>query len=273
MIDKTLVWLYSAECDNGGISAWNDGGKWHNGYLEVTGYLLPTLIHYGAHDLALRCADWLISNQNNDGSWNGLDGVKRPFDTAAIIEGLTAMFETFNVPRHSYAVQKAVEWMQTQISPEGYLYNSPSQHTPEIYNLRASAIIGNKAELEYWQTRGLNQREARAHYVAYALEGALNLDPANKWAREQIEMAHSQQTGLIPFYICPDWGANHPSLDYCASAQMGILYQRIGLDAGKVYKLLKGVVTNNGGIPQADGDGREIAWGAKFWLDFKKVMQ
>jgi hypothetical protein len=273
-MDKSVMWLYAAECDGGGISAWKDEtGRWHDPYPEVTGYLLPTMLAHGANDLALRCAAWLVQVQNSDGSWNGLDGIRRPFDTAAIVEGLQATHALFNIPRHHHAITRALAWVCEQVAPEGYLINSPTYPQPEIYNLRASAIIGNKQELEYWKAHGLNGREQRTHYLAYALEGALNIDGADRWARDQIEIAYNMQPGLMPFYVDPDWRSTHPSFDYCASAQMGILYKRIGLDAGRVYRLLESVIEPNGGIPQADGDLRQIAWAVKFWLDFRKVME
>jgi hypothetical protein len=272
-MDKSVKWLYASECDGGGLSAWNDDGKWMNAYPEVTGYLLPTLINYNAGDLAMRCGEWLLTQQNDNGSWNGLDGVQRPFDTSAIIEGLAAMFEYTYEAKYKQAVNKSRAWMNTMITSEGYLQNSPASKLPEIYNLRASAIIGNKKELAFWQSHGLNKGEARAHYLAYALEGALNIDPDNKWAIAQIEMAYTQQTGFIPFYVRPDWGANHPSVDYCATAQMGILYHRVGLDPSRVYRLLESVVAPDGGIAQSNDDARQILWSVKFYLDLKAVMQ
>lgn len=273
-IDRSVQWLYAAECDDGGISAWKTAdGTWTQAYPEVTGYLLPTMLAYGAEDLAVRCAGWLANIQNENGSWNGLDGIQRPFDTAAIIEGLRVIHKKFNIPRLAYALENAESWMLTQISPDGYLINSSGLNQPELYNLRASAIIGNEKELEYWKAEGLNKREQRSHYLAYALEGSLNLNKNDAWARNQIEMAYNMQTGLMPFFVRPDWRANHPSIDYCASAQMGILYHRVGLDASKIYRLLKGVIEPNGGVCQSNDDPRQIAWGVKFWLDFQKVME
>jgi hypothetical protein len=277
--DISLQWLYAAEQEAGGISAWKtEDGTWHNAYQEVTGYLLPTLLSYSADDLALRCANWLMDIQNDNGSWNGLDGIQRPFDTSAIIEGLNAVANAYydspylDTKRCIIAIEKARHWISTQVSPMGYLYNSPTHLQPEIYNLRASAIIGNVAELYYWKSHGLNHREARSHYVAYALEGALNIDNTDAWAVEQIQMAYVTQTGFVPFYVTPDWRTNHPSPDYCATAQMGILYHRVGLDAGKVYRLLKSVIEPNGGLFQSSDDKRQISWAVKFFLDFKKVM-
>lgn len=267
------MWLYAAECEGGGISAWNDAGKWHSAYPEVTGYLLPTMVKWGADDLALRCANWLLSVQNADGSFNGIDGTPRPFDTAAIVEGLVFVYNEINQEKFIQAAAKAREWMRTQINADGCLVNSPNLPTAEIYNLRASAILHNPRELEYWQENGLNNKEQRSHYLAYALEGALNFDNDDEWAKSHIEMCCAMNPGLMPFYVRPDWSTNHAHYDYCASAQMGILYERIGLDVSRLYRLLEAIVEPNGGIPQSDGDRRQIAWAVKFWLDFKEMMQ
>jgi hypothetical protein len=273
-MDPTLRWLYSAECKDGGLSAWRtEDGKWHIPYPEVTGYLLPTLIKWGAGDLALRSAKWLLAIQNPDGSWNGLDGVPRPFDTSAIIEGLIGMYTWTGDFEYIEAATKARMWMKKQIHADGYLINSPSFPNPEIYNLRASAIIDNRRELHYWRGRPLNDSQQRAHYLAYALEGALNLNDVT-FVRPHLEACATWNHNLMPFYVDPDWFGTHPAYDLCATAQMGILYKRLRMDedAGRMYRALAGQIEPNGGVWQSPSDKREILWAAKFWLDFKEVM-
>lgn len=271
-MDKTLQWLYAAECDGGGISAWKSAdGKWHKPYPEITGYVIPTLLAWGAADLAERCADWLIGQQNKDGSFNGLDGVPRPFDTAAIIEGLRAAFAVLAKPEYHKAEIKALKWMETQIVDEGWLKNSEKQRQPETYNLRASAIIGNVKELEYRVKAGFPNSE-RSHYMAYALEGAVNFGDFN-FALPHIEMAYIMQSGLMPLVVNRDWTGSAGNADYCATAQMGILFQRAGLDAGKQYEILKDRLLPNGGLEQGSQDSRQISWAAKYWLDFKYYME
>jgi hypothetical protein len=269
-MDKTVEWLYAAECTGGGISAWKSAGGWQPAYKEVTGYLIPTMFEWGAGDLAIRCADWLLTVQNEDGSFNGLDGVPRPFDTSAIIEGLNAAFTHTGDPRYVVPIFNAVRWVMSQRHADGFIVNSPAQRAPEVYNLRASAIVENRDELSYWAGVGLYKRENRSHYLAYALEGMMNLGEA-KAARPHVEMAQVKNPGLIPFFVNEEWQGTHPAFDLCASAQMGILYLRLGMDASKVYKALQGHVLPNGGIWQAPDDQREIAWASKFWLDFKKA--
>ena len=39
-------------------------------YPEVSGYYIPSLIHWGYYDLAIQYAKWLCDIQNKDGSWS-----------------------------------------------------------------------------------------------------------------------------------------------------------------------------------------------------------
>jgi malonyl-CoA O-methyltransferase len=272
-MDKTIEWLYSAECKSGGLAAWRGyGGVWFDPYPEVTGYLLPTLIRNGAEDLALRCSDWLLTVQNEDGSYNGLDKIPRPFDTGAIVEGLLFTFGHTQDVKYLKAADKAIDWMRSQISDEGYLHNSPTNKSAEIYNLRASAIISNKTELAYWKERGLIQGGQRTHYIAYALEGVLNFGDT-QFAIQHLEQAYKKQKGLMPFYVDAEWNDMRTGYDICSTIQMAILFNRLGWDISDYYFTINEYIHPNGGVPQSPEDRREIAWAAKFWLDFKKAVE
>lgn len=268
MMDKTAKWLYAAEQDGGGISAWNDGGKWHEPYLEVSGYLLPTMLEWHLYDLAKRTADWLVKQQNHDGSWNGLDGVPRPFDTAMVMEGLSAMYDFCGSKMYKRAADNAKAWMIELITPDGYLPNSPVAQNAEIYNLRASAIIGNGRELEYWKKQ--TSKYERSHYLAYMLEGALRLGAVD-FIKPTLDMIYRNYPSLIPYYIHTDW--TDDVFDFCATAQFGILFVKTGFDAERYYRAVLPHIAANGGVPQSTNDSRQIAWGAKFWLDFQKALK
>ena len=263
-MDPTLEWIYASECPEGGLSAWRtEDGTWQKPYPEVTGYAIPTLLRWNAHDLAERCAAWLLKVQNADGSYNGLDGMAHTFDTAAIVEGLRAV---------GFEPARAVAWLMTQITSEGFLQNSPTFTSPEIYNLRASAILGNVAEADYWAKNDLPKGPIRSHYYAYALEGLLNMGKISV-VRPILEMAHLQQPGLFPWYVNANWEADRSlDMDYCATAQMGVLFERVGLPASHYYDVLKSHIDTNGGFPHGMHDHRQIAWGAKYWLDFKAML-
>ena len=270
-MNKTLEWMYAAECDGGGLSAWKQNGRWMPPYPEVTGYCIPTLFEWGAGDLAVRCADWLLSVQNANGSFNGIDGIPRPFDTSAIIEGLESAFYHTNDMKYITAGADAIRWTRAQISPHGYLMNSPASAAPEIYLLRASAIIENKQELYYWRQRGLFEERRRSHYVAYALEGAMRLD-AKDFYMPYLEAAHAANNRLMPFYVDADFRPLFSDFDYCATCQMGILFHKAGMDAHKYFDAVTAVLDSNGGVPQSTTDPKQILWGAKFYLDFARLM-
>lgn len=272
-MNSTLQWLYCAELPDGGISAWqNPSGSFHIFYPEITGYVLPTLFKWSGDDLAVRCADKLLQVQNGDGSFNGIDGVPRPFDTSAVVEGLMAAYRHTRNDRYFYAAYNAQEWMMTHITSDGYLKNSPTNPEPCVYNLRASAIIQNRRELEYWQKRGLiSRQQERSHYLAYALEGALNFG-AEGFAMPYIELAYNSGNLLQPFYVSHDWRPIYADFDICASAQMAILFHRVGLNASKHYEAVKKCVTESGGLPQSTADNRRISWAAKFYLDLAYLM-
>lgn len=274
-MDKSVQWLYAAEQSSGGIAAWrNPDGSYHKAYEEVTGYLIPTMLKWGAGDLARRCADWLLTVQNKDGSFNGLDDVPRPFDTSAIIEGLVSMFQYTGEIKYTNAALAAQTWMRRQVMKEGYLPNSPRPNTlhAEIYNLRASAIILNKQELNYWHKRGLIKEHTRAHYLAYALEGALNFGDT-EFARPYLEEIYQRYMRLIPFWLSRDWRNTDGGDDICATAQFAILFHRMGWDVRHYCDILKNYVMPNGGIWQSTTDKREIAWAIKFYLDLKEAVK
>ena len=58
-------------------------------YPEVSGYYIPTLIKWGERELAKSYAEYLLTIQNEDGSWNESYGkYKYTFDTGQILKGL-----------------------------------------------------------------------------------------------------------------------------------------------------------------------------------------
>ncbi len=272
-MNKTLEWLYRAEQPHGGIAAWQlSGGAYHSSYVEVSGYLIPSLIKWGAGDLAIRCANWLLTVQNSDSSFTGLDGVPRPFDTSAVIEGLEAIYKATGTAIYRAAANVATDWMRTQISNDGYLYNSPGNHAPNLYNLRASAIIGNYAEVDYWRGRPLIVGRERSHYLAYALEGLLNFG-AREIAMPYIELAYSRGYLLQSFYVDEDWRPLFNDWDICSSAQMALLFKRVGLDVERHYQAIQKQIKPDGGVPQSNSDDRSLSWGAKFYLDLVYEME
>jgi len=257
-VDLVLGWLRAHSPS--GVLNWHDGDV----YPEVTGYLIPTLLKYGEQDLALQYAEYLVSIQNDNGSFESIkDGVERIFDTAACYEGLLAIGKT-------EAASKAKAWLQSQYLNDGSLPIQPGGDLSHVYTARASGLINSRKGKKYWSFTGSWDTrwgsEQRTHYIAYGLEGMeyLGIEVIN--ALEASQMALNGN--LMPYWIKEDWKDGRGT-DVTATCQMAILYNRYGLDAEPMIKAVEALIRNDGGVPQTKEDMFPVSWAAKFYLDAK----
>lgn len=132
-LGKAASWLMSAQKANhdGGMGSYHLISKWSSSYPETTGYIIPTLIHYGerynkqeAIDSAIRAADFLLKIQKVSGGWQGgrMDENKQEivFNTGQIIRGMIAAFEHTGDKKYVHAASKAGLWLSDIQHPEGY---------------------------------------------------------------------------------------------------------------------------------------------------------
>lgn len=281
-MNKTIEWLKSQELPTGGIAAWPG----MHAYPEVTGYLIPTFIRYGEDKLAIRCADWLLTVQQPDGSFHGIDGVSRAFDTAAIVEGLKASenfqlwdtaFDSIRVIEGSKSIigiqmqgdvsytkakQNALAWMDTQFVDTAFgpmLRESPQSGNVPAYNIRALAIMGQKLQDYEW----LRQRAGayRSHYYLYALEGLWNMGYKEFVYEELQTLKIDTNEGLLPNLVAGGGS------DTCATAQAACLRLRAGMDASEYIDAVQAKVNPDGSLPHDNRDSRKNSWACKYWLD------
>ena len=238
---QTIDWVKEHELPGGGIEAWAGLGK---PYPECTGYLIPTLLDYGETELAERLGNWLESIQHPDGSFDGLDGIPRAFDTAACMEGLKALGRD---------VSKAQAWMEAQRIPGG-LRIHPNTTDTHIYNLRAMAIMGEHL------TKIPDLPFDRTHYLAYALEGlyGMGLD-----ITEHLKPFAAGQTLLRK--------DEHGS-DTCATAQIAVLCLKNNIPCDGLIDAVREQVDSDGGVFHDSGDRRKCSWAAKFYLDMEHLL-
>ena len=257
---KAIEWLKRAQNPDGGIAAWLDGEHRHKSYPEVTGYLIPTLLAYEEKELAQKCADWLVSIQHKDGSFDGLDGVPRTFDTGAIMEGIYAI-------GYVKEAAKAREWIESQRNPHGSLRSQVDRDTDNFYNMRVEGLLGNKNHSTY---QWFDSAKQRVHYLAYGLEGMFNLGYDIKDYLEKLP-----SFGLMPAYVESVWDGTNESwkavsgTDTTATAQIGVLRLKSGLpfDPQALYDLQR----PDGGLPHDASDSRQICWAVKYFLDFERL--
>jgi len=231
-MNKVLEWVINNEHPNSGIRAWQNSPT----YPEVTGYIIPTLVKHGQEDLAVRCADYLVKLQGDDGSFKDWSGVSKTiFDTSACYEGLEFL-------DYDKEANKAKEWILSQ----------PVSHEP--YNKRAYALINEIVDVDLCENM-------RTHYYAYFIEGVL-IGHGKREAKE-ILIDNNCGNDLLPFYMNSDTG--HGCLP--ATAQFAMLYKKVGWDNSHAVKAVEKYMLPNGGLPDHEYSRRAISWAAKFYLD------
>ncbi|HZR27976.1 MAG TPA: squalene--hopene cyclase [Terriglobales bacterium] len=130
---RAIEWIFSMQCKNGGWASFDkDNDRMvfqhvpfadHNAMLDpatvdITGRVLEMLAVYGytREDKRVRKAiDFLIREQEPDGSWFGRWGVNYIYGTACVLRGL----EVMGVWNHEPYVQQAAEWLRMFQNPDG----------------------------------------------------------------------------------------------------------------------------------------------------------
>ncbi|HET8751552.1 MAG TPA: squalene--hopene cyclase [Gaiellaceae bacterium] len=102
-VDNKAMWLYKVPfCDFGKVT--------DEPSADVTAHSLETLGTLGAHREATdRGLDWLLAEQEEDGSWFGRWGVNHIYGTGAALPGL----EACGVPHDHPAMRRAVAWLDS----------------------------------------------------------------------------------------------------------------------------------------------------------------
>jgi squalene-hopene/tetraprenyl-beta-curcumene cyclase len=130
-IDRGLAWLVGMQSSDGGWGAFDVDNKamWlykipfcdfgkvtDEPSADVTGHALETLGGLGAHPGAVeRGLEWLLGEQEPDGSWFGRWGVNHIYGTGAALPAL----EACGVPHDHPAMRRAVAWLDSVQQPGG----------------------------------------------------------------------------------------------------------------------------------------------------------
>jgi squalene-hopene/tetraprenyl-beta-curcumene cyclase len=102
-VDNKAMWLYKVPfCDFGKVT--------DEPSADVTAHSLEVLGALGVHrDAAERGIEWLLSEQEEDGSWFGRWGVNHIYGTGAALPGL----EACGVPHDHPSMRRAVAWLDS----------------------------------------------------------------------------------------------------------------------------------------------------------------
>ena len=231
-MNKIISWIKSITRE--GVLAYAGNSE----YPETTGYLIPTLLNYGEKKLAKQYADWLRKIQNEDGSFNDMNGHPTVFDTGAVMEGLRAIGYDANAKR-------AETWLRKVIKEEN-----------QLYDLRVCGLLGIERKLEL-------PSSYRMHYYAYALEGLYLLGHTRK-VKSALRVFETQDS-LVPYW------SNGKGVDTCATAQIACLMIKSNLDANGIINAVREQVTDNGVLEPYQM--RPLSWTAKYYLDMEKLNE
>jgi squalene-hopene/tetraprenyl-beta-curcumene cyclase len=102
-VDNRAMWLYRIPfCDFGKVT--------DEPTADVSAHTLETLGMLGVHDRAVaRGLDWLLAEQEHDGSWFERWGVNHIYGTGAALPGL----EACGIPHDHPAMRRAVAWLDS----------------------------------------------------------------------------------------------------------------------------------------------------------------
>jgi squalene-hopene/tetraprenyl-beta-curcumene cyclase len=161
---RALNWIWAMQCKNGGWAAFDkDNTKSifqyvpfadHNAMLDpptvdITGRMLEMLAQYGftrKDPRVEKAVQFILKEQETDGSWFGRWGVNYLYGTFLVLRGLEAM----GFWNHEPAIQQAAEWIRMVQNADGGwgetcgTYDDPNQRGigPSTPSQTAWALLG-----------------------------------------------------------------------------------------------------------------------------------
>jgi squalene-hopene/tetraprenyl-beta-curcumene cyclase len=131
-VERGIEWVVGMQCSDGGWAAFDadnhrtavrdlpfcDFGEVIDPpSADVTAHVVEMLAHQGlrAHPDVARGIDWLLGNQEDDGSWFGRWGANHVYGTGAVIPALVEA----GVDRDAPAVRAAVGWILNHQNADG----------------------------------------------------------------------------------------------------------------------------------------------------------
>ena len=130
---------------------------WRASYVETSGYIVETFYNiaqvYSDSDAAERAekiAHWLISVQNQDGSFSNLSLRKNEgivFDTGQVLFGLLRAYQETQNKAFAIAARKAAYWLVTCQSEDGAWRQHTHQNIVHTYNTRVAWALTEYCKL------------------------------------------------------------------------------------------------------------------------------
>ena len=265
-------------------------------YPEVTGYYIPTLIKWGEKELAKSYADYLLTIQNEDGSWNEPSGqFKYTFDTGQILKGLWEFVDSDE--KYKKAFLKGCDYIIAQQRDDGtiatdnydlwglhygkvvpeaiHLYClEPLKNASKKFNMSKYEACVQKALDFYLSDKSLTDFNTLSHFNAYIIEALIDLGEKQRAQSAMDKIAtYQRKDGFIPAY-------SHKPSYTCSTGlfQYAICWAKLGGEenlkkADKSFFYALSLQNSSGGWFGSYGkkalyfSSAEISWAVKYFLD------
>ena len=193
---RALEWLLAMQSRDGGWAAFDADNNWkflnnvpfadHNAMLDptcpdITGRTLEALAAHGvgrSHRAVRRGVEWLVKNQQADGSWYGRWGVAYIYGTCFALRGLAASGES---DREAH-VLRAGEWLRSIQNADGGWGESCASYDNGVYTPGPSTPSQSA-----WATLGLIAGgDAASSSVEHGIEYLLRTQRADGSWEEKL---------------------------------------------------------------------------------------
>jgi len=277
---KALKWLKDNTISEQGIII---SSRRRVSYLEVTGYLIPTIIDSGEYGLAKSYTEFLSYMQRPNGAFAGPDGKEYVFDSGQVLRGLLRAFELWG--EFKPYVLKTAEYIVSTIENSGRIPSIYGKDIPEyvhVYILpalaEASQILNKpeyfevaKKSLHYYkEVPDVINPNYLTHFLAYIIDGFIDMGEV-EFVRPVVEKIFSLQKkdGGIPAFPNVRWTCS------TGTAQFAIIGYKLGMyeQADNSISYLCKIQNSSGGFYGSYGYGAkyfpkaEISWANKFFID------
>ena len=290
-------WIEKYTVDNKGICV--ESNQPNTIYPECTGYYIPTLLKYRDRQRAVNFGNYLITIQNEDGSWNEPSG-KTPytFDTAQILKGLVALIESDLDENDKYktALIKGCDYILSMQREDGSIATQdyswwklpygkqvpeaihvyclePLKKTAQIYGIEKYETCVKKALNYYLAQEDLTDFKTLSHFNAYIIEGLIDMGEIKRAQRAMdLISLHQRLDGSVSAYSMVDFVCSTGLLQYA------ICWYKLGEieKADKAFDYVCRLQNKSGGwfgsytVARDNANyfpNGEIDWAVKYFLD------
>jgi uncharacterized protein YyaL (SSP411 family) len=156
-LDDALGWICRSQdrVGSGGVGC-DDVYRWTRGYMEVTGYIIPTFFdaagQLGRPELgerAIRMAEWELRVQRTEGGWEGgYEGDGLPttvFNTGQVIRGLLRTSAETGERRFLEAAERGGRWIVANQEPDGSWARANYKGMRRVYDTYVAAPLAQLA--------------------------------------------------------------------------------------------------------------------------------